>query len=289
MNRKLFVAACILPAMILLIVLALAPTIGAINLSFQDRSLRFPDGIYIGFENYQRLLHDRRFLGALKTSVIWEIATVAGTMIGAAGVATLLYEKTRGQGRNLICLVLLLPILLPRVSAGLIWRFMLSPSMGLINYPLTGMGLPPVDFLANPSLALWAVAFVDIWQWAPFFAVILLKLMETLPKSPLEAARIDHAKPWEIHWFVVLPMLRGPLIMLGFVKAVESLRSFDLIYTMTNGGPGTSTETLDLYAYNQGIGISGETSYAAAMSVLLMVLTIVVFSIIWNRMRQWSD
>lgn len=289
MNRKLFVAACLAPAMTLLIVLALAPTIGAIDLALQDRTLRFPDRFYVGFANFERLFADRRFYNALRISAVWELATVTGTMVTAMLLAMLLHEKTKGHGRNIACLLLLLPILLPRVSAGLIWRFLLSPTMGLVNYPVTLVGLPPIDFLANPDTALWSVAFVDIWQWAPFFAVIILKLMETLPQSPLEAARLDHAKAWEVHWHVVLPMLRGPIIMLGFVKAVESLRSFDLIYTMTNGGPGISTETLDMYAYKQGIGISGETSYASAMSVLLMLATIVVFSLIWNRMRQWSE
>jgi len=289
MSRKAFVALCLLPALLVLVGLSLTPTIGAIDFAFQDRTLRFPDGAYIGLANFERLFADRRFLNALRVSVLWEVATVAGTMICALALAVFLHEKTRGPWRNLACLLLLLPILLPRVSAGLIWRFLLSPSMGLINYPITQLGLPPIDFLASPSTALWSVAFVDIWQWAPFFAVIVLKLMETLPQSPLEAARLDHSKPWEVHWYVVLPMLRGPIIMLGFVKAVESLRSFDLIYTMTNGGPGTSTETLDLYAYKQGIGVSGDTSYASAMSLLLMLVTIVVFSFIWNRMRQWSE
>ena len=196
MNRKLFVAACLLPALILLVVLSLAPTIGAIDLAFQDRSLRFPGRFYIGFANFERLFSDRRFINALRVSAVWEVVTVAGTMISATVLAVVLHEKTRGQWRNLACLLLLLPILLPRVSAGLIWRFMLSPTMGLINYPVTLLGLPPADFLANPHTALWSVAFVDMWPWAPFFAVIILKLMEPLPKSPLEAARLDHAKPW---------------------------------------------------------------------------------------------
>jgi multiple sugar transport system permease protein len=92
-----------------------------------------------------------------------------------------------------------------------------------------------------------------------------------------------------VHWFITLPMLKVPLVTLAFVKAVESLRSFDLIYTMTNGGPGIATETLDLYAYQQGIGTAGRISYASAMSVLLLVVTIVIFTIIWRRTQRWLD
>jgi multiple sugar transport system permease protein len=289
MTQRQFVLACLVPGLLLLAVLAALPTIGAINLAFQDRMLRFPDSVFVGFENFERMYGDRRFWNAIRISLYWELITVIGTMVVALLVAFYLFEKVKGRPRDVICLLLIVPILMPRVSAGLIWRFLYSPMMGVINYPITLVGLPPVEFLANPATALWAVAAVDIWQWGLFFGVVLLKLIETLPREPLEAARLDHAGPWQVHWFITLPMLKVPLVTLAFVKAVESLRSFDLIYTMTNGGPGIATETLDLYAYQQGIGTAGRISYASAMSVLLLVVTIVIFTIIWRRTQRWLD
>ena len=289
MNQRQFVLVCLLPGLLLLAVLAALPTIGAINLAFQDRMLRFPDSVFVGFENFERMFGDRRFWNAIRISLYWELITVIGTMVASLLIAFYLFEKVKGRPRDIICLLLIVPILMPRVSAGLIWRFLYSPMMGVINYPITLVGLPPVEFLANPATALWAVAAVDIWQWGLFFGVVLLKLIETLPREPLEAARLDNAGPWAVHWFITLPMLKVPLITLAFVKAVESLRSFDLIYTMTNGGPGIATETLDLYAYQQGIGTAGRISYASAMSVLLLVVTIVVFTIIWRRTQRWLD
>lgn len=289
MSQRQFVLVCLVPGLVLLLVLALLPTVGAVNLAFQDRMLRYPDAIYVGFENFTRMFGDRRFFNAIRISIYWELITVAGTMLVATALALYLFERTRGRTRDLVCLLLILPVLMPRVSAGLVWRFLYSPLMGAINYPLTLVGLPPVEFLADPATALVAVAVVDIWQWGLFFGVVLLKLIETLPREPLEAARLDHAGPWEVHWFITLPMLRTPLITITFIKAVESLRSFDLIYTMTNGGPGIATETLDLYAFQQGIGTAGRISYASAMSVLLLVVTIVVFTFIWRRTQRWLD
>lgn len=288
MSRPAFILAWLLPAMVTLLVLSVVPTLGAVYLAFQNRALQFADSKFVGFANFTRMFGDRRFLNALEVSAIWEIVTVAGTMVVAVGLAVLLFETVKGRTRDLICLALVVPLMLPRVSAGLIWRFLYSPLLGVINYPIQLAGLPPVEFLSKPTLALGAVAVVDVWQWGLFFAVIVLKLIETLPSSPMEAARLDHAGRFEVHWFITLPMLRAPLMTLAFVKAVESLRSFDLIYTMTGGGPGIATETLDLYAYQVGIGISGRISYAAAMSVLLLILTIVVFSILWRRAQRWA-
>lgn len=275
------------PAFLLLFVLSLPPTVGALALAFRNYTLRSQTTRWVGFDNFVRLWRDRRLFNALEVSALWEIVTVLGCMVVAILIGTVLFEKVSRRHRDVICLALILPILLPRVSAGLIWRFMYSPLMGIINYPFTALHLPPVEFLTRPYLALYSVAVVDIWQWGLFFGVIMLKLLETLPPSPLEAARLDHASTWGVHWFVSLPMLRVALITMTFVKAVESLRSFDLIYTMTAGGPGISTETLDLYAYQQGIAMSGQISYAAAMSVLLLVLSTVAFSFLWKQTQRW--
>jgi len=282
-----FAILAVAPAFALLALLSLPPTVGAIGLALRNYTLRSQTSRWVGFNNFVRMWSDRRLFNALQVSVVWEIVTVAGTMVVAILLGTVIFERVSRRYRDLICLALILPILLPRVSAGLIWRFMYSPLMGILNYPFTLMNLPPVEFLTRPFLALYAVAVVDIWQWGLFFGVIMLKLLETLPPSPLEAARLDHASTWGVHWFVSLPMLRVALITMTFVKAVESLRSFDLIYTMTGGGPGIATETLDLYAYQQGIAMSGQISYAAAMSVLLLVLSTVAFSVLFKQTQRW--
>jgi multiple sugar transport system permease protein len=287
-SRRRFTALALAPALVMLVALSLPPTIGVIGLAFRNDSLLSPTSRWIGSGNFVLMWGDRRFFNSLEVSIIWEIVTVSGTMILAILLGILIYERVRGELRDIICLALILPILMPRVSAGLIWRFMYSPLMGVVNYPFQLAGLQPIEFLTRPSLALYAVAIVDVWQWSLFFAVIVLKLLESLPAGPLEAARLDRAASWQVHWFVSLPMLRPPLVTMAFVKAIESLRSFDLIYAMTGGGPGIATETLDLYVYQRGFAMSGQISYAAAMSVLLLVVSILAFSVLWKLTQLWS-
>jgi len=279
----------LLPPMLILAVLALVPTIGAIYLALRDRMLQYADSHFVWFENFSRLAADRRFLNAIKVSAQWEAVTVIGTLVVGVLLAVWLFEKTTARTRNLLSLLLIIPVLLPRVSAAFLWKFMFSPLLGIVSWLLGFVGLGNIAFLSDPGLALLAVAFVDVWQWGLFFAVIVLKLLETLPPEPLEAARIDYARSWEVYALVALPMLRAPLVSLALIKMIESLRSFDLIYVMTKGGPGIATETLDMYAYSQGIGLSGDISYASAMAVLMMVLTTVLFTIIWKRAKKWKE
>lgn len=289
MTRQQFVFWTLAPATAVLASLALVSTAGAVWFSVMNRTLRSPEASFVGAYNFLRLLRDNRFLNALEISALWELITVAGTLILAMGMAVLVHETVvRPLWRNLICFAFLAPVLLPRVAAAFIWRFLYSPSLGLVNY-LTGLlGFGPIEFLADPSIALLSVAVVDIWQWGLFFTVILVKLLETLPRAPVEAAMLDNARTWEIHAYITLPMLKAPIISLALVKAVESLRSFDLIFVMTGGGPGTATETLDLYAYQAGINMGGKISYASAMSILLMIITSIAFTVVWRAGKKWA-
>jgi len=276
----------LVPTMAILVVLAFVPMFYAIGVSLENRTLSSPDSHFVGLKNYLMLFGDSRFVNALWVSVKWELITVSATMIAAIGLGVLMFEAAGPKLRNALSLIFLIPVLLPRVCAAFVWKFAFHPLYGIVTYPYRLITGQPLDMLSSPTQALFAVAFVDLWQWGFFFAVIVLKLIEILPQQPLEAARLDYAKPWQIHVYITLPMLRVPLISLMFVKMIESLRSFDLIYVMTRGGPGTSTETLDMYAFSQGFIEAGKISYASSMAVIMMVATVVIFTVVWKRLKS---
>lgn len=274
--------------MIILAVLALVPTVAAIFISFQNMELGRKTTSFVGIDNYVALFSDRRFINAMYVSLKWEAITVIGTIVFSVLIAILLFEMTHGRKRTIISTLFIIPVLLPRVTAAFVWKFMFNPLLGVINYPIRKLTGAPIEFLSKIDIALYAVAAVDIWQWSLFFSVILLKLLETLPKAPFEAAKLDNARTWEIYAFVAIPMLSAPIISLTFVKMVESLRSFDLIYVMTRGGPGVVTETIDMYAFSQGFVEAGRISYASAMAVLMLLATIVAFTVIFKWVRKWQ-
>lgn len=273
------------PAMMILAVLAFVPTVYAIYISLQNRELSRPVGEFVGLANYIDLFSDRRFINAIGVSLTWEAVTVGMTLIVAVGLGILLFECAAPRMRNMLALLFLMPVILPRVSAAFVWKFAFHPLYGIATYPYKAITGQPLDLLSNPATALATVALVDVWQWGLFFSVIVLKLLETLPPQPFEAARLDHARTWEIYTHIAIPMLKAPLISLAFVKMIESLRAFDLIYVMTRGGPGITTETLDMYAFSQGFIESGRISYASSMAVLMMIATSIAFTFIWKRVQ----
>jgi len=273
------------PGLLVLAVLALVPTFFAIGISLQDRELGQADTAWVWLSNYIQLFSDRRFLNSVRVSLVWEVLTVGATMGLAVLLGVLMFQCTTARWRNVLSMLFIVPVLLPRVSAAFVWKFAFHPLFGLLTWPYKAITGEPLDLLASPVTALLTVAFVDVWQWGLFFSVIVLKLLETLPPQPFEAARMDHAKTWEVYAYVALPMLKAPLVSLCFVKMVESLRAFDLIYVMTRGGPGISTETLDMYAFSQGFIESGRISYASGMAVLMMIASTVAFTYIWKWTR----
>lgn len=289
MKRKTTLPAVFLiPPLIILAILAFVPTIAAVNIALQNRELSFPNSSYVWLANFIDLFGDRRFINAIWISLIWEVVTVAATMVVAVLLAIFLFETASPRMRGLVSILFIIPVMLPRVSAAFVWKFMFNPLFGLINYPVKLLTGAPIDFLSLPATALASVAVVDVWQWGLFFSIIILKLLETLPPQPFEAARLDNAKTWEVHLYIGIPMLAAPLISLIFIKMVESLRAFDLIYVMTRGGPGIATETLDMYAFSQGFVEAGKISYASSMAVLMMLATIITFTVLWKWVRKWQ-
>jgi multiple sugar transport system permease protein len=284
-SRTSLPAVFLAPPLVILAVLAFVPTAYAIYISFRNRELSRPDGSFVGLANYIDLFSDRRFVNAVGVSLTWEVITVTLTLLVAIVLGILLFEFASMRKRAVLTLVFLVPVILPRVSAAFVWKFAFHPLYGIITYPYELITGQPLDVLSSPATALMTVALVDVWQWGLFFSVIVLKLLETLPPQPFEAARLDHARRWEIYAYVALPMLKAPLISLTFIKMIESLRAFDLIYVMTRGGPGIATETLDMYAFSQGFIESGRISYASSMAVLMMLATTVIFTVIWKRVK----
>lgn len=284
-SRTSLPAVFLAPPLAILAVLAFVPTAYAIYISFRNRELSRPDGSFVGLQNYLDLFSDRRFINAVGVSLTWEVVTVTLTLLVAIALGVLLFEFASSRMRAVLTLLFLVPVILPRVSAAFVWKFAFHPLYGIVTYPYKALIGQPLDLLSSPATALMTVALVDVWQWGLFFAVIVLKLLETLPPQPFEAARLDHARPWEVYAYVALPMLKAPLISLAFIKMIESLRAFDLIYVMTRGGPGIATETLDMYAFSQGFIESGRISYASSMAVLMMLATTVIFTVIWKRVK----
>jgi len=274
----------IAPAVILLLGLSIYPVISAITLSLQVSSggaARWSLG------NFARLFSDPFFLAALGHTLIFTITALTLEFVLGLALAVLLNERIRGRG--FFRSALLIPMMLPTVVAGVVWRLMLNPNFGAVNGTLKGMGVnaDALTWTSSPNLAMLSIIAVDVWQWTPFMFLILLAGLQAIPQEPYEAALIDGSSAWQTFRHVTLPLLKPAILVALLLRTMDLLRVFDQVFILTEGGPGFATETISLYIYRTAFRFS-DFGYAAAMSFVLLVVTNII-SVFYIRVLQKQD
>jgi len=230
---------------------------------------------FAGLNNYVQALQDQRFLAALGRTI--GLVLVAVSLEFLLGLALALFFHSQDfPGKRIFASILLYPMMLPWVVVGLCF-YLLFLDKGPVNYILISLFGPgaSVQWYQNPILALMTIALADVWQWTPFMFLVIYSGLGALPPEPVEAAMTLGASRWEIFRYIVFPMLKPVMLIALIIRALEAFKIFDLVYIMTGGGPGTSTESLSLYLYRTGF-IYGQLSYAAAMALLVLILVALV-------------
>lgn len=269
------------PTIAVLLALSIYPLIYSIKISFQSQT-GAPT-----LQNFTRLITDQFFLSALAHTIIYAaVALTVEFLIGLA-LALLLNEQMRGRGafRSL----LLVPMMLPAVVVGVVWRLMLNSNFGAVNGTLKGLGLntEALTWTASPKLAMASVIVADVWQWTPFMFLILLARLQAIPPEPYEAALVDGSSAWQTFRHVTLPLLKPAILIALLLRSMDLLRVFDHIFIITEGGPGFATETLSLYIYRTAFRFSN-FGYAAAMSFVLLIITNLI-SVGYIRLLQTRE
>ncbi|MGB9181128.1 MAG: sugar ABC transporter permease [Pyrinomonadaceae bacterium] len=272
----------IAPTVAVLFALSIYPLLYAVRVSLQTGA-----GARWTLQNFARLAADRFFLAALGHTIVYAIFALTFEFLIGLCLALLLNSRLRG--RSLFRAALLVPMMLPPVVVGVVWRLMLNPNFGAINGTLKGFGInsTSLTWTASPKLALASVIAVDIWQWTPFIFLILLAGLQTIPQEPYEAALIDGSSAWQTFRHVTLPLLKPAILIALLLRTMDLLRVFDQIFILTEGGPGFATETVSLYIYHTAFRF-GDFGYAAAMSFVLLLLTNAV-SLLYIRLLQRQE
>lgn len=232
------------------------------------------DQYFVGIANFIRMLMDNSFWNAIKVTFIYvAVATVIQFLIGLA-LAMVAAQNLRGM--RIVRSLLLVPMMMTPLVVGLMWRYMLNPSYGIINYLISAFTpVKPPQWLSDPRLALPTLIFVDIWQWTPFMFIILLAGVQSLPKEPYEAAEIDGARKHQIFGYITLPLLRPIILVAILLRVIDTFRVYDLVYSMTRGGPINTTENLSWYIYQVGFKFF-EFGYASALSWVMLIISIIL-------------
>ncbi|NMB13190.1 MAG: sugar ABC transporter permease [Firmicutes bacterium] len=277
------------PSVVLLALITMFPFVYTIYLSVMNIELTRPyiPRAFVGLRNYIRLLSDPRGLHSFKTTFLYVLLAVGMEAVFGLLIANFLHNHFRDS--QVVLALLTVPMLIPKVVVALLWRVMYQPLIGIINYLLSCIGIMGPAWLSDPSLALISIVIADVWEWTPFMVLIVVTALNSLPPDPFEAAALDGAGPWTMFRYVTLPMVAPLLSVAVAFRLIDALRSFDLVFVLTGGGPGTSTETVDIFAYFIGIAESGKISYAAAVSIIMLYATIFLTGRLTRSIEHWRN
>lgn len=280
------VAVMLMPAIVFLLIMILAPLTYALFLSFHEWGGGRTGPKFVGLDNFKAVFNDLRFRSALGVTVVF--AALAVVLQMTLGIGTALILRREFVGQRLFRLVFILPMVLTPAAVALLWRLMYHPTLGLFNYLLGTVGFTDgVDWLISPRLALVSLVVVDVWQFTPLIALIVLAGLLALPSDVYEAAAVDGATQWQIFWRVTLPLLRPVIIIAMLFRTIDVMKVFDSIAIITGGGPGQATETLNFYIFRTTFEYQ-RMGYSSAMLVVyvMLVMAVLVFLL---RVRRQSE
>uniref|UniRef100_A0A7V4TI25 Sugar ABC transporter permease n=1 Tax=Candidatus Caldatribacterium saccharofermentans TaxID=1454753 RepID=A0A7V4TI25_9BACT len=275
----------VLPSLGVILAVVIFPLLYSLRLSFIQWDALVPGQKFVGFRNFLQVITDTRFLASLgHTGILLSGIITIEFLLGFLLALCLLEEF---KLKKFVTAMFILPVTIIPTVAGFIWKLMLDAQYGPVNHVLSIMLRRDIQYtwLAHTNTAYISLIVTDVWQWTPFMILVLLAGLVALPKDALEAAEIDGASEWQKVRFITLPMLKPVIVVALLIRSLDSLKLFDIVFAMTQGGPGTSTETLSYYIYRNGFEYF-RMGYTAAMSYVVLAIVSTVITLLLERLRE---
>lgn len=262
------------PAVLVVLAIAIFPLVYSLAISFQTIRLVPPSPPrFVGLQNYATLLSQPRFWETFWNTTVLVVFSVALQYAIGFALALALFHKVPGE--RLFRVAFLLPMLMAPVAVALIWRMLFHSQLGPIADLFALFGLTGLPFLTDPIWAKASLIVVEVWQWTPFVVLLMLAGLQSLPDDIYEAARLEDASAWTQFWTITFPMLLPLSVAVVFIRIIEAYKIIDTVFVLTGGGPGTSTETLTLYAYQEGLK-KFNLGYTSALSFAFLILVLII-------------
>lgn len=275
------------PVVLYLLLVMLVPFLWAVWISFTDKMIG-SDASFVGLKNYQSLLADDRFYWAVRNTLIFTAAAVAGKVVFGVIMGLVLNEKI--IFRNFFRVLLFLPWTIPTLVSAMSWKWIYSDVGGVLNYLLAKLGLisSPVGWLYDPQLAMMSIILVNVWRGIPFIGIAVLAGLQTIPPDLYEAAKIDGANAVRRFWHITLPSVKEVIVLATLMTTVWTLNDFEIVWLLTGGGPADATQVLATYSYTIGF-MNMNLARAIAVSVLFIPILGVLIHIITKRYVGTAD
>jgi multiple sugar transport system permease protein len=241
---------------------------------------------FVGFDNYIQLATNRRFIEAIgHTFYFTALAVVVPLVLGT--IAALLFHR-EFPFRGVLRAVFTMPMMATPVAVALVWTMMFHPQVGVLNYLLSLVGLPPSLWVYSPTLVIPSLVMVEVWHWTPLVMLIVLGGLASLPVEPYESARLDGATEWQLFRYITLPLIAPFLLVAAVIRTIDAVKAFDTIYVISQGGPGTASETINLYLYLQAFAFYNVGNASAVVVVFFVIILALALLLLHVRQRtKW--
>ncbi len=273
----------ILPAGLVVFAVILFPWVFTLFMSVHDWHIG-GTRTFAGLANYTRMLTDERFQQAMWRTLYFTSLSVLLPLVFGVAAAVCFHRNFRGRG--LARTLFIMPMMATPVAIALVWTMMFHPQLGVLNYLLSTIGLPPSSWVYASSTVIPTLVMVETWQWTPLVMLIVLGGLASLPTDPYEAAVLDGANLWQVFWHITLPLVWPFIMVAAVIRGIDALKAFDTIFVISNGGPGTASETLNILLYLQAFSFY-DIGYASAIVAVFFVLILSITTLmLYFRQRN---
>ncbi len=288
-SQRIMHALFMAPSVILLAGMFGYPLLSVLGYSFQKRNIMDPRGIWIGFDNFRKVLVDVSFLKSLSVDLVWTAGAMTVSAFVGLAVSLLLHE--RFPMRNLARSFVLIPYIVPTIVVVLVFRYMLNDLYGIVNYALSAIGFGSQTWLASPDTSMMALILMGSWKFFPFFVIALLGRLQMIPSDQYEAARVDGANYFQAFRHITWPAILPIFLLTILLRIIWTFNNFDLVYMLTQGGPLESTMTLPILVYKKAFREFdlGYSSALAVCMILILVAVSVVYFYLQERVKRLYD
>jgi multiple sugar transport system permease protein len=273
-----------LPALVFVLLLMVFPVAYTLVISFTDWALTSGRAMkFVGFNSYFKMLGEPRFIDAIKRTFYFTFGAVMAEAVIGTGLAIVLNRDFRGK--NSLKFVLLLPLVATPVAIGIVWNLFYDPTIGFLNYCLSLLHLPQSGWVTDAATVLPSLILVDVWQWTPMIALIVLAGLAGLSSEPYESAKVDGASAFQTFFYITLPMIMPTVLTAIILRAIDALKTFDIIYAMTGGGPGYASETINIMAFKYSFEYFDLGSASAILVFLFFIVLLASLGVMKLRKK----
>jgi multiple sugar transport system permease protein len=276
----------IAPALVVLTAVIAFPWAFTIWMSVHEWQIGTP-AAFVGLQNYVDLPHNARFIESVGRTLTFTVLAVALPLIAGTFSAVIFHEKFPLRG--LLRGIFIMPMMATPVAVALVWAMMFNPDLGVLNYLLSAVGLPRQLWVYSADTVLLSLALVEVWLWTPLVMIIVLGGLAALPTEPYESALLDGAGRWQMFRHITLPLVLPFIMVAVVIRTIDGLKAFDTIYAMTEGGPGTASETINLYLYADAFKYYNVGHASAVVVVFFTIIIALSLILLWARQKaKWT-